>query len=126
MTTGKRPLSPHLQIYKLPLSGKMSITHRITGIIMSLGLVFFTYWICSAAYGQEAFEIAHSFMTSWFGLIIVFGWTACLFYHLVNGIRHLRWDTVNGLEKEDLVTSGRVTIGIAVILTIAFWIFAVL
>jgi succinate dehydrogenase / fumarate reductase cytochrome b subunit len=65
-------------------------------------------------------------MTSWFGMLIIFGWTASLFYHLVNGIRHLRWDSGRGLEKEDLVASGRVTIGLAVILTVAFWIFAAL
>jgi succinate dehydrogenase / fumarate reductase, cytochrome b subunit len=126
MTMGNRPLSPHLQVYKMPMSGIMSITHRITGVIMSLGLVFFTYWIVAAAYGPEAFDRAQSVMNSWFGMIIVFGWTACLFYHLVNGIRHLRWDTVRGLEKENLVASGRVVIALAVILTVAFWIFAAL
>lgn len=126
MTTGNRPLSPHLQVYKMPLSGIMSITHRITGVIMSLGLVFFAYWIVAAAYGPESFATAQAVMSSWFGTIIVFGWTACLFYHLVNGIRHLRWDTVTGLEKENLISSGRFTIALAVILTVAFWIFAAL
>lgn len=124
MTTGNRPLSPHMKIYKFPLNALMSGAHRVTGVLLSLGTLLFAYWLVSAAYGPEAYETAQAFLGSWFGQLMLLGWSFCLFYHLVNGIRHLIWDTGKLLEKEDLISSGRVGIAVTVLLTVVTWVLA--
>ncbi|NVK17177.1 MAG: succinate dehydrogenase, cytochrome b556 subunit [Methylocystaceae bacterium] len=122
MTTGNRPLSPHMKIYKFPMNGLMSGAHRVTGVLLSAGTLFFAYWLIAAAYGPESYATAQAFFGSWFGQIVMLGYTFCMYYHLVNGVRHLRWDMVTGLEKQDLIASGRVGIAVTAILTVATWI----
>jgi len=122
MTTGNRPLSPHMKIYKFPLNGLMSGSHRVTGILLSIGTLLFAYWLIAAAYGAESYETAQAFFGSWLGQLMLIGWTFCLYYHLVNGIRHLIWDMGKCLEKEDLIKTGRIGMAVTAVLTIATWI----
>lgn len=122
MTTGNRPLSPHMKIYKFPLNGLMSGSHRVTGILLSIGTLLFAYWLIAAAYGAESYETAQAFFGSWLGQLMLIGWTFCLYYHLVNGIRHLIWDMGKCLEKEDLIKTGRIGMAVTAILTVATWI----
>ena len=93
-----RPLSPHLQVYRLPLTAILSITHRLTGVALSAGGLLLTYWISAAGYGPEHFERAQAFLGSWFGQFILLGFTFSLYFHLANGIRHLVWDAGRGFE----------------------------
>lgn len=122
MTTGNRPLSPHMKIYKFPLNGLLSGSHRVTGILLSIGTLLFAYWLIAAAYGAESYETAQAFLGSWLGQLMLIGWTFCLYFHLVNGIRHLIWDMGKCLEKEDLVKTGRIAMAVTAILTVATWI----
>lgn len=122
MTTGNRPLSPHMKIYKFPLNGLMSGSHRVTGILLSIGTLLFAYWLIAAAYGAESYETAQAFFGSWLGQLMLIGWTFCLYFHLVNGIRHLIWDMGKCLEKEDLIKTGRIAMAVTAILTVATWI----
>ncbi len=122
MTTGNRPLSPHMKIYKWPLNGLMSGSHRVTGIFLAIGTLLFAYWLVSAAYGEDTYNIAQAFLGSWLGKLMLMGWTFCLYYHMVNGLRHLQWDMVQNLEKEDLIRTGRIGIAVTAILTIGTWI----
>ncbi len=87
-----RPLSPHLQVYRLPLAAWLSITHRITGIGLTLGTLLLTWWVAAAAYGEESYNLFSGFISSPFGLLILLGFSVALFFHLCNGIRHLLWD----------------------------------
>lgn len=121
MSVSNRPLSPHLQVYRLPLAGLISISHRLTGVALSLGTILFTYWLGSAAYGPEAFDRAQSVMGSWFGLLVLFGFTFALFFHLGNGIRHLFWDVGKGFEIPTVRKSGIAVIAFAVVMTVATW-----
>lgn len=124
MTTGNRPLSPHMKIYKFPLNGMMSGAHRVTGLLLSIGTLLFAYWLISAAYGADSYATAQAFLGSWLGQLMLMGWTFCLYYHLVNGVRHLLWDTGKYLEKEDLISTGRVGIAVTALLTIGTFIIA--
>lgn len=124
MTTGNRPLSPHLQVYRPQLTSILSIIHRMTGVALAVGALLFTYWLTSAAYGPEAFARAQAFMGSWFGNLILFGWTFALFYHLCNGIRHMAWDVGFGYEISQVNRSGIVMVVIAVTLTAVTWVLA--
>ncbi|MBF5093331.1 succinate dehydrogenase, cytochrome b556 subunit [Azospirillum sp. INR13] len=117
-----RPLSPHLQVYKLPLTAVMSITHRITGVGLAVGTLLLVWWLVAAATGPEAFARAQGFIGSFFGLLLMFGWTAALYYHLCNGIRHLVWDAGKAFELTDADRNNKVVLGATAVLTVLTWI----
>ena len=116
-----RPLSPHLQVYKLPLTAKTSILHRLTGIALSLGTILVAIWLVAAASGEDAYNVVHDFLKSPLGTLMIFGWSAALFYHLSNGIRHLFWDLGYLLKKEDAMKASSVVLVSTVILTASAW-----
>lgn len=105
-TKRKRPLSPHLTIYKPQITSVLSITHRLTGIFLFLGAFIFVWELAAAAKGGKAFECYIGFATSWVGLSIATLWIISLFYHLFNGIRHLFWDMGYGFELRTVTISG--------------------
>jgi len=72
--------------------------------------------------GETSYAGASAFMTSWFGSILLFAWTLCLFYHLCNGIRHLLWDIGLALEIEQAYLAGKIVVAVAVVLTLLAWI----
>ena len=113
-----RPLSPHLQIYRPQLTSVLSILHRITGVALAVGTILLVYWLIAAASGPEAFAVATSIIGSWIGLILLFGWTFALFFHLANGIRHLFWDAGLGFELKTVYASGWTVVVAAAVLTL--------
>ena len=115
----KRPLSPHLQVYKPQLTSVLSITHRGTGVFLSLGALVLTYWLVSLAVSEELFNSFHLHTTFWYGKLFLIGFVFSLYYHLTNGIRHLFWDIGLGLEISTTYKSGYFTIFISVVLTLA-------
>lgn len=121
MTAGNRPLSPHLQVYRPQITSILSILHRLTGVGLAAGALLLGYWLTSAAYGPETFATAQGFLASWFGRLILFGLTFALFYHLLNGIRHLAWDAGWGFEMDTLKTTGWLVIAATVALTFITW-----
>ncbi|MBV7410829.1 succinate dehydrogenase, cytochrome b556 subunit [Maritimibacter sp. DP1N21-5] len=88
-----RPLSPHLQVYSLPLNAKLSILHRIAGAALSVTAVLVVWYFLALATGPEYFETASAVLTSWFGDIVFFLSACGLWFHFANGVRHLIWDT---------------------------------
>jgi succinate dehydrogenase / fumarate reductase cytochrome b subunit len=119
MAQNERPLSPHLQVYRLPLSAIISITHRITGVGLAFGALVLVAWLAAAAAGPAWFATASAIFGSIPGRIILFGFTWALFYHLANGIRHLFWDVGIGFELQDARVSGYVVIGVSLLLAVA-------
>ena len=103
---GNRPLSPHLQVYRMQITSVLSILHRATGVALTVGVVLLTWWFFAAATGPEAFATAHGFMTSWFGAFVLIGSTWALCYHLLNGVRHLFWDAGYGFDLNTVTTTG--------------------
>lgn len=124
MSSIKRPLSPHLQIYRLPLLALTSITHRITGVGLSAGLILVSCWLAALAKGPDAYAAIHGLIVSLPGRVVMFGFSAALFFHLANGIRHLVWDTGRGLELNCARKSNSIVIGAAIALTAVAWIAA--
>jgi len=119
-----RPMSPHLQIYKLPFTAKLSILHRGTGAVLFAGLILMVLTLLSIAGGPESWASMQSFLSSFIGKFILFGFTFCLFYHMCNGIRHLFWDIGKGLELEDAKKTGIAVIAASAFLTVFTWIIA--
>lgn len=124
--TGGRPLSPHLQVYRPQLTSVLSITHRATGVALSLGTLGLVCWLLALAAGVEDFTSVQAFYGSFIGKLLLFGWSYALFYHLCNGIRHLIWDAGKGLDIESVYTSGRIVLGASVALTLIVWLIALL
>lgn len=118
MSTRNRPLSPHLDIYRLPLLAIMSISHRITGVGLVVGLFALAWWLCAAASGPETFATAQAVFGSFLGKLFLFGWTVALFYHLSHGIRHLLWDSGWGFELSQAYLSAKIALGATVVLTV--------
>lgn len=117
-----RPLSPHLQIFRWYYTMASSILHRITGVGLALGLLLLTWWLTALARGPESFAIVQAATGNLFGGLILFGFTFALFYHLVNGIRHLAWDAGYGFGRETAERMSLVVIGTSFALTLLTWI----
>lgn len=122
MTMNERPLSPHLQIYKVELPMMLSGLHRITGIALSVGTLLLVAWIESAVYSAEAFAALSRFLGSFIGQLMLFGWTFSLIYHSVSGVRHLIWDTGKLLEVAQIHSSSKIVLVVTIVLTVLVWI----
>ncbi|MDH4072549.1 MAG: succinate dehydrogenase, cytochrome b556 subunit [Gammaproteobacteria bacterium] len=121
MSTEGRPLSPHLTIYRWPITMTLSILHRMTGIAMSVGLVLFVAWLAAIAWPAVPYEGLDRFFDSGPGRLLLLGWCFSFFFHLANGIRHLLWDTGRLLEKSQAATSSWFVIVSAVLMTAVYW-----
>ena len=97
-----RPLSPHLQVYKLPLTGLISIIHRMTGVMLTFGLIFFVYIISATASGADAYLEMQDVMDMWLVRLIYWGFIYALFFHLCHGVRHLIWDTGKSFDLDTM------------------------
>lgn len=124
-----RPLSPHLSIYKLQLTSGLSILHRITGAYLYFGMITLSWAIFALVYFPNTLEdlsycIYSNFIATFVFKIMLLSWTFALFYHLLNGIRHLFWDIGKGFSLEKTYSSGKLVIASAIILTSICWIIA--
>ncbi len=119
-----RPLSPHLQVYRLPLAALTSIFHRITGIGLTLGMLLLVWWVASAAYGPSAYAAATGFITSPIGYLLLIGFSVALFFHLCNGIRHLFWDAGMNFEIAETKRGNVLVIVGTIALTVVSWFLA--
>ena len=125
MKSADRPISPHLQVYRWQLTSVLSILHRAAGIVLSAGAILLVWWLVAAASGPDAYDGVANFLGSWIGLLLLFGWTAALFYHLCNGIRHLVWDTGQALDLKSTYLGGWLVLGGTAVLTVVSWIAAI-
>jgi len=120
-TPKSRPLSPHLQVYRLPMTAVMSITHRMTGVALAGGCLLITAFLVASAMSEDYFEMIRDFSITHVGTAILFAWSLALYYHMCNGIRHLIWDTVHLLEERTAVIAGWVVLLAAAALTAITW-----
>jgi succinate dehydrogenase / fumarate reductase, cytochrome b subunit len=118
-----RPTSPHLQIYKLPLTGLISISHRITGVLLSAGLLLVVALFCAISQGADSYVAMQGVFNVWFVKLIYWGFIYALFFHLCHGVRHLVWDVGEGFEPDNLNKYAKLELAAAFALTLATWIF---
>jgi succinate dehydrogenase / fumarate reductase cytochrome b subunit len=121
MAEKQRPLSPHLQIYRKQVQMMTSITHRATGIALAVGGLLVVCGLLQLAAGEESFNRFKGIIGSPIGMVLLFGWSWALFYHLCNGIRHLIQDAGFGYEISQFVRSSWLSIVGSIVLTIATW-----
>ena len=121
MADTQRPLSPHMGIYKWQVQMVTSIVHRATGIALSVGTLLVLWGVFSLATGEDSYNQFKTCIGSPVGLVLLFGWTWALFYHLCNGIRHLLQDGGMGYSIPQFVRSSWLSIIVSIVLTIVVW-----
>ncbi len=121
MSDSGRPLSPHLSIYRWPVTMALSILHRATGVAMSVGLIIFAAWLMQTAAGPAQYAEFSGLMSSLFGKLALIGWSYAFFFHLGNGVRHLVWDAGYGFETQQADASAWFVLVVSILLTVAFW-----
>lgn len=119
--TRQRPISPHLFIYKPIPTMVMSIMHRITGAILYVGTLLVVWWLVAASTSPASLATANGVLGSWFGVLVLIGFTWALYHHLLGGIRHLLWDTGVAMEKHTSTALAWATIAGSVLLTAITW-----
>jgi succinate dehydrogenase / fumarate reductase cytochrome b subunit len=122
----RRPLSPHLQVYRPQISSMLSIAHRATGIVLAFGLILLVWWLAAAAGGDRAYAGVSWFLTSWLGVLALLVWTAALWYHFCAGIRHLAWDAGYGFGLTEYRRTGMAVLAASAILTVLTWLIGVI
>ena len=116
-----RPLSPHLSVYRLTLTMAMSIAHRITGVTLYAGVLLLAWFLIAASMDASAFGVFSGFVTSFFGRIVLFGFSWSLFHHMLGGIRHFIWDAGYGLDDPEREWLAMGTLAGGFVLTIIVW-----
>ena len=120
-TTVHRPMSPHLQVYRPQLTSVLSILNRMSGVASSGGTLLMVWWLVAAATSPHALATADAFIGSWFGMLVMLGWTAAMFYHLYAGLRHLAWDSGYGFSLADTYASGWAVVAATIVSTVGVW-----
>jgi len=113
-----RPLSPFTTIYRWPVTMATSIAQRITGVGLAIGTVLLAWWLVAIASGPEAYRTFTDLAASWIGQIVLFGFAWSLAYHLMNGIRHLAWDTGYGFDVKTANRTSWIVIVLSLLLAI--------
>ena len=117
----KRPLSPHIQIYKWHISSLVSISHRITGIINIIAITLICLWASLLFLAEDNYEIVELFMSSIIGKFIILGICWSFSFQILSEIRHLIMDFGYGFELKTSRISGLIVIFGSIILTIVFY-----
>ncbi len=117
----ERPLSPHLQIYRWPVNMGLSILHRMTGAALAVGTLMVCWWLVAIASGPDAYAVFQDFSGSALGLLMIFGWSFALFYHMANGVRHLIWDTGALFNNQCASKAGLLVMAVAIAMTACAW-----
>ena len=116
-----RPLSPHLGVYRFTLTMAMSIAHRITGAGLYIGTLMLAWFLIAASMDASAFAYFSGFIQSFFGRLILFGFTWALFQHLLGGVRHLIMDAGYGMDDPEREQMAQATLIGGFVLTLVVW-----
>jgi succinate dehydrogenase / fumarate reductase cytochrome b subunit len=122
----KRPMSPHLQVWRWHVTMATSIFHRASAVALYVGSLLLVGWLVAAASGPEAYAAYEGVLLSPVGLLLLFAFTAAATFHFANGLRHLLWDMGKGLDVKDANASGWFVILFAAVATILIWVGAFL
>jgi len=124
MATPERPLSPHLQVYRWQITMTLSILHRATGVVLAIGAFGVAWWLLAVSASDARYAQFTDLAASLPGRIALAGFSYCLMYHLLNGVRHLLWDSGRGFETKQYYATGWAVVVLSFVLTAGIWIFA--
>ena len=118
MPTPDRPLSPHLQVYRPMYTMVLSMTHRVSGVFQSVGLLLLAGWLMAAASGAQAYATATRFFSHPLVRVLIAAWIVAFWYHFFAGLRHLAWDAGFGFDRQVARRSGEFVVLLAVLASV--------
>lgn len=118
MSSHDRPLSPHLQVYRLALGTVLSGLHRISGLALSASSLLLVGWLVAAARGPEVYATAIRYFSSVPVRLVLAAALVAFWYHLFAGLRHMAWDAGLGFEKTVARKSGLTVVALAALASI--------
>ena len=121
INSSKRPLSPHLQIYRPSFTMMMSIMHRISGVVLYFGSFLLLAWYISILLGPEAYQLLNKLFSFLIIKLALFVFTWIFFHHLFGGIRHFIWDTGRGFELNTIEWLARLTAIFSLLSALIVW-----
>jgi len=124
MATPERPLSPYTSIYRWQITMTLSILHRITGVVLAIGAFGVAWWLLAVSASNARFTQFTDLAASLPGKIVLAGFSYCLMYHLLNGLRHLLWDSGRGFEIKQFYATGWAVVVLSLVLTAGIWMVA--
>ena len=120
-TQKERPLSPHLQVYRLPYNALMSIGGRMVGIGLALSLIALCVWFVAIVLEPIIFDQTKELLDNPYTKYVMMAWAFATFFYMGNGVRHVLWDIGIGLNEKAGRTSGNIVLLIAFLLTFGLW-----
>ncbi|SJZ57027.1 succinate dehydrogenase, cytochrome b556 subunit [Novilysobacter spongiicola] len=126
MANPERPLSPHLQVYRWQVQMVTSILHRATGVILVVGSLLVAWALVALAGGPDSWSTFSGFARSWFGFLVMFGWTWALAFHLINGVRHLAQDAGYAFDIKGTIRNSWISVFGSLLLTAVIWVVAMM
>ncbi|HTN31192.1 MAG TPA: succinate dehydrogenase, cytochrome b556 subunit [Pseudomonas sp.] len=114
----QRPVNLDLRTIKLPVTAYTSILHRISGVILFLGLIVLLYGLDMSLASEESFEELKACLASPLAKLVIWGLLSALLYHLVAGIRHLIMDAGVGETLEGGKAGSKIVLAVAIVLIV--------
>lgn len=118
----KRPLSPHLTIFRPWLTMVMSMAHRITGAGLYVGMALLGLYLLGAGFGGWLHALTGWLASGFIGGVIVFLITWANFHHLLGGIRHALWDRGLYMDEKGRELLAQASLFGGIGLTLLLWI----
>ncbi|MBT1120868.1 succinate dehydrogenase, cytochrome b556 subunit [Stutzerimonas nitrititolerans] len=112
----QRPVNLDLRTIKLPITAYTSIIHRVSGVILFVGVAIMLLALDASLSSEEGFAEVKAYLSSPLVKLIVWGLLSALLYHLVAGIRHLIMDTGHGETLEGGKLGSKIVIAVSVVL----------
>ncbi len=113
-----RPLSPHLQIYRLPITGIISITHRITGVCLTVGIIGLVFMLVQIKNGMLSLLDMQMLLHTLPMQLVLSGFIYALMFHLCHGVRHLFWDLGKSFSPETFMRYALIELFASIFLTV--------
>lgn len=117
----KRPLSPHLQVYRLPYNALMSIGGRGVGILLSLTLMVLLGWFVAIVWTPALYDQTMVLLDNSYTKYAMMLWAFLVFFYIGNGVRHVLWDMGIGVNEKAGITTGNIVLLLSAVLTFALW-----
>ncbi|WP_053182236.1 succinate dehydrogenase, cytochrome b556 subunit [Pseudomonas sp. Z1-14] len=114
----QRPVNLDLRTIKIPITAVTSFTHRVSGIILFLGLVIMLYALSKSLESAEGFAEVKAYMTSPLAKFIAWALLSALLYHMVAGVRHLMMDMGIGETLEGGKLGSKIIIAVSAVLIV--------
>ncbi len=124
MATPERPTSPFTDVYRWQITMTLSFLHRITGVVLAVGAFGVAWWLLAVSASDQRYTQFAELAGSLPGSLVLCGFSYCLVYHLLNGLRHLLWDSGRGFEIKQFYVTGWAVVVLSFVLTGCIWLLA--